>query len=132
MISAKFFRGNVLLGGKQQIDAKIPFWNCWECPLYEISEYIVKIKDKLLLITGHCEIQWHGKQCVNVLVCASDRKISDSCMWQTLHSHCKNIQYEKTLNKVQLFEVNHFECCYSQELQSIIIFISKWICFVNI
>ena len=44
MISAKFFVGeNVLLGGKQQIDAKkIQFSNFWDRPLNEIIEYAFK------------------------------------------------------------------------------------------
>ena len=43
MISAKFLWGNVFFGGKLQIDAKkFKFWNFWEHPLYEISEYAFK------------------------------------------------------------------------------------------
>ena len=34
MISAKFIRGNVLLGGKQQIDAKNYNFEFFESPLY--------------------------------------------------------------------------------------------------
>ena len=48
MISATFSCGNVLLGVKQQMDAKnYNFENFWECPLYEISEYAFN-KDKFL------------------------------------------------------------------------------------